>query len=258
MERLVTQRPSGMTAEGLGKWGILFLIFGMLSRAVLQYGLLGMAERTSAQLMALFERNPDMMGVAACSLVLQALETCAIPLYCFLLVEGFLAEVDFKGYFLKVLTVALVSELPYNLAMGGKLLDLGSRNPVFALVLGLVMMHFFRAYEEKGTKNTLTKLMVVAAAFVWSMMLSIHHGPAIVIMVGMLWLARNQPNMRTLYGCIGAGICCAFSVFYMVSPLGMMVLRFYNGEPGEKNEILRFWAYPLILAIFGAAVLFVF
>lgn len=251
MERLVERRPSGISAEGIRKWGILFLLAGIVSRAVLQNGILGMAEGTSAQLMALFESNPDMMGVAAGALVLQALETCAIPIFCFLLVEGFRVEEDFKGYFLKVLLVALVSEVPYNLAAGGKLLDFASRNPVFALVLALVMLHFFRVYEEKNMKNTLTKLMVIAAALVWSMMLSIEHGAAILILVGMLWLARNKPNMRTLYGCIGSGICCAFSVFYMVSPMGMMVLHFYNGEPGEKNRMLRFWAYPVLLAVFA-------
>ena len=252
MERLVEHRSTGLTAAGLRKWGILFLLSGIISRAILQNGLLGMAEATSDQLLALFESKPDMMGVAAGALVLEALETCAIPVFCFLLVEGFLAAVDVKAYLMKVLTVALVSEIPYNLAMGGKLLDLSGRNPAFGLVLGLVMMHFFRVYEEKGTKNILTKLMVVAAAFVWSLILKIQHGEAIVIMVGMLWLARNKPNMRTLYGCVGAGICCAFSVFYMVSPMGMMVLHFFNGEPGEEHELVRYWAYPVLLAACAA------
>lgn len=256
MERLVDHRPTGLTAAGLRKWGILFLLSGIISRAVLQNGILGMAEGTSAQLLALFESQPDMMGVAAGALVLEALETCAIPVFCFLLVEGFLAAADIKTYLIKVLAVALVSEIPFNLAMGGKLLDMSGRNPVFGLVLGLVMMHFFRIYSEKGTKNTLTKLMVVAAAFVWSMMLKIQHGEAIIVMVGMLWLARNKPNMRTLFGCIGAGICCAFSVFYMVSPMGMMVLHFYNGEPGEDHELVRFWAYPVLLAACAAVVHF--
>ena len=258
MERLVEKRASGLTAEGLCKWGILFLISGIVSKAVLQNSILGMAEGTSAHLMALFESRPDMMGVAAAALVLQALETCAIPIFCFLLVEGFRTEEDLKGYFIKLLTLALVSELPYNLAMGGKLLDFGTRNPVFALVLSLVMLHFFRVYGEKGAKNLLTRLVVIAAALVWSMMLNIDHGIAILVMVGMLWLARNKPNMRTLYGCIGSGICCAFSVFYMVSPMGMMVLHFYNGEPGVKSKFLRYWAYPVLLAVFAAAAHFAF
>ena len=256
MERLVERRPSGLTAEGICKWGIVFMLSGILSRAVLQNFILGMAEGNSAQLMALFESNPDMMGVAAGALVLQALETCAIPIFCFLLVEGFLAAEDFKGYFMKILSVALVSEIPYNLAMDGKILDFSTRNPVFALVIGLAMLHFFRRFEEKGAKNLLTKLAVVVAALVWGLMLSVEHGTAIMIMIGMLWLARNKPNMRTLYGCIGSGICCAFSVFYMVFPMGMMVLHFYNGEPGEKNPWLRYWAYPVLLTVFAVAVRF--
>lgn len=258
MERLVEHRPSGLTTAGLRKWGILFLLSGIISRTIMQNGILGMAEGTSAQLLALFESQPDMMGVAAGALVLDALETCAIPVFCFLLVEGFLAADSVKTCLVKVLAVALVSEIPYNLTMSEKLLDLSGRNPAFALVLGLIMMHFFRIYGEKGTKNTLIKLMVVAATFVWCMMLNIQHGEAIVTMVGMLWLARNKPNVRTLYGCIGAGICCAFSVFYMVSPMGMMVLHFYNGEPGEEHELVRFWAYPVLLAGFAAVAYFVF
>ena len=258
MERLVSRRSSGLSASGLRKWGLAFLVMGIFSQAILQNKMLGMAEGSNAQLLDLFTRNPDAMGIAAAAIVLQALESCAAPIFSFLLVEGFLHEEKFQPYLLKVLSVALVSELPYNLAVGGKLLDLSTRNPVFGLVFALVMLHFYRLYSEKGTRNTLLKLVASVAAFIWCAMLNVQHGQCIVILAGVLWMCRSKPNLRIMFGCTAAVVCCLFSPFYLLAPMSMMAIHFYNGEPGEENELMRFWMYPGILAIIAIVGTFLF
>ena len=251
MERLVTRRQEGLTAAGLRKFGLVFLLAGICSRAILQNKVLGMASGGTEQLMALFDANPDMMGVAALALVLQALETCAAPIFAFLLVEGFSHPAQSKDYFLKIIGVALAAEIPYNLAMGGKLLDLSGRNPAFGLVFGYIMMHYFCRYSDKGFKNVLTKVLIAAAAIVWCMMLNIEYGACIILLVASFWMGRNKPNLRTLFGCSGAVICTAFSMFFLASPMALMAVHFYNGEPGEQSEFMRYWTYPAVLLLVG-------
>lgn len=251
MERLVRRRSNGITAAGLRKWGTAFLLAGVISRTVLQNNMLGMVGGTTEQLLDLFTNNPQAMSIAAVALALQALETCAVPIFSFLLVEGVLHAENFQEYFLKILSVAVVTEIPYNLAIGGKLLDLSDRNPVFGMVLGLIIMHFYHRYSEKGFKNLLIKLLVTVAAFVWCGMLKIQYGECIVLLVAMLWMCRNKPNLRMLFGCSAAMGCSIFSPFFMASPMAFLAVHYYNGEPGEQSEVMRFWVYPAILAVLG-------
>jgi len=61
-----------------------------------------------------------------------------------------------------------------------------------------------------------------------------------------------------MFGCTAAVVCCLFSPFYLLAPMSMMAIHFYNGEPGEENELIRFWMYPGILAIIAIVGTFLF
>ena len=67
-----------------------------------------------------------------------------------------ISYMDLTGVTIPKNLVALVSEIPYNLAMGGNFFVTASRNPVFGLVLGLILLWFYRYYGEKSAKNIFT------------------------------------------------------------------------------------------------------
>ena len=78
MERLGTSRPSGLNRNGLRTWGMLFLVAGIISRAILQNELLGMLKGGNAGLLALLQSQEGGMIVATVALVLQVVETMAV------------------------------------------------------------------------------------------------------------------------------------------------------------------------------------
>ena len=253
MERLnENQEPRGLSASGLRVWGYLFILLGVAARCLIQNGMLGISGMTSQQLLQLMQASESSMLLITASIVMQALESCAIPIFALLLVEGFCKTSDWKRYLGRVALVALVSEIPYNLAMSGKLLDLSARNPVFALVLGLVMLWFYRYFAEKSGKNTLIKLLVTVAAIAWSGMLSIEHGAFFLLMTAVLWLTREKPY-KILVGAVAAAVGCGLSLLYVVSPFSFLAVHFYNGEKGENNRIVNMLCYPLMLLIVYAA-----
>jgi hypothetical protein len=259
MERLNdNQTPRGLTASGIRNWGYLFILLGIVSKCLIQNGLLGIDGMTAQQLLALMEQSEQSMMLVTASIVMQALESCAIPIFALLLVEGFCKTADWKRYLGRLALVAAVSEIPYNLAMSGKVLDLSSRNPVFALVLGLAMLWFYRYCAEKSGKNTAIKLLVTVCGVLWAGMLAVEHGICCVVVVAVLWLFRTKPSLRNLAGGCAMMLCCMLSLFYMAAPMGFLIVHFYNGEKGADFKLGRLVIYPAILLIAVLAYLLVF
>ena len=256
--RLASRRiPKGRDAASIRKWAFVFLTIGTIGRSILQNQLLGVNSISGEELIASMEQNPSLMAILTVALVCKVLETCAAPLFSFLLVEGFLRTSSFEKYLLRVGGLALVSELPYNLAVGGKLLELSSRNPVFALFICLLMLYFFNRYAEKGIKNLLMKTMIFTAAFLWCLMLGIDQGVCLVILVGFLWMVRDKSNVRSMFTFCGAMVCTLFNMYYIGSCLSCIMLHRYNEERGEQNEKLNYVFYPALLLVTGIAALFI-
>lgn len=257
MNNLSTSRSRGVTRQGLRIWGLLFIVLGTAGQSILQNGMLGVNSTSPEELLKMME-NPDNMAKASIAIVLQFVLACAIPIFSFLLVEGVRHTSSMKKYFLRVAGVAVLSEIPFNLAMSGKWLDLDSRNPVFGILLALVMLYIYRYYAGLGIKNVLIKIVVLIVAIFWVEMLRIHEGAAVAVMVSVLWALRNKRAFQVLAGCAAMFVCTIFSLFYLVAPLMFMMVHFYNGEPGEDNKLMNYLAYPAILLVIGLVGVYAF
>ena len=256
--RLASRRiPKGRDAASIRKWAFFFLTVGTVGQCILQNRLLMLDQVSMEELAAAMEQSSLVYGLATVALICKVVAPCAAPLFCFLLVEGFQRTSSFEKYLLRVGAAALITEIPYNLAVGGKLLDLGSRNPVFGMFICLIMLYFFSRYAEKGLKNLLMKALIAAAAFLWCLMLGIDQGVCLVILVGFLWMVRDKSNVRSMFAFCGAMVCTLFNMYYIGSCLSCIMLHRYNEERGEQNEKLNYVFYPALLLVTGIAALFI-
>lgn len=245
--RLASRRiPNGRDGASIRKWAMVFLAAGIVGQSVIHNGILNTYAGTEGQL-----SDTMVMGLLTMALMCQIVETCAAPLLAFLLVEGFRCTSSFEKYLLRIGAVALVSELPYNLAYSSKLLAVGSRNPVFGLFISLIMLYFFSRYDGKRLKNILMKLVVFAAAILWCKMLRIDQGVCLVILTGTFWLTRANSGMRSLYAFAATMLCTMFSIYYMGGCLSCIMLHRYNEERGEQNVKLNYAFYPALMLICG-------
>lgn len=258
MERLREKQPTGISGSTLRKWAQLFLAAGVIGRGVLQRYLLGIGSVTAEELVQAMQSSDSTMLIVTVSLVLQAMETCALPIFAFLVVEGFQHTSQFKEYLLRVLGAALLTEIPYNLAIGGAVLDFGSRNPVFGTVLVLITLHFYQRYSEKSAKNFGIKALVTLAAIVWGEILGIEFGAAMVIVSCVLWACRKKPMYRNFAGVAASMVCSLTSLFFMASPMAFLPIHFYNGEQGTENRVGNYLFYPVLLLVVGLACKFAF
>ena len=244
---------TGIAASALHGWGMLFAALGIIGRGILQTRLLGLGETRAQALLEAMQSSDRTMAIATVSLVLQAMETCAIPFFALLLVEGFRHTSDFRRYLLRVLGAAVFSEIPYNLAISGKLLDLSSRNPIFGVALALIMLYFYGRFPGRSGKNLAVKAVVTVAALLWPVMLGISFGSALVLTAAVMWLFREKPLLRNIGGTCAVIVCALSSPFYLAAPMGVLGAHFYNGEKGEENRLVNYLAYPALLLFAGLA-----
>lgn len=254
MERLGNTKPSGLHAGNLRAWGMLFAIAGIVSRSILQNKMLGVGLRSMQELMELMQSDQTAMAIATVALILQAVETVAVPIFVFLLAEGFIHTSDWKKYFARVAGLAVLTEIPYDLAMNGKVLEFTSQNPVFGLVLCMVLLYLFERFSGKK----LICVIMALAGLAWALMLRVDHGIPMLLMVCVIRLFRNKRMFMGFSGMAAAALCTGISPFYLAAPMGFLAIHFYNGEPGNSSRLVNYLFYPVTLLAIGLVAMFVF
>ena len=254
MERLGHNKPSGLHAGNLRMWAMLFAVAGIISRSLLQNQMLGMGTLDPTELLKLMQSSESAMAIATAALVLQAMETVAVPIFVFLLAEGFLHTSDWKKYLLRVTGLALVTEIPFDIAMSQKVLEFGSQNPVFGLVLCLIVLYLFERFSAKK----LICVVMALAGMAWAMILKIEHGIPMLLMVCVIRVFRNKRMFMGFSGMAAAALCTVISPFYLAAPMGFLVTHFYNGEPGNSSRLVNYLFYPVLLLAVGLVAMFLY
>ena len=132
------------------------------------------------------------MGPLTLYTLMRKIGRLAFPIYCFLLVEGFLHTHDRRKYGLNLLIFALISEIPWNLEHTGAL-HYTAQNVFFTLFLGYVGLCCIENFREDGWKQlgSLLVLMIVA------MNLKADYGVGGFAFILVMYLLREQDRKST-------------------------------------------------------------
>ncbi|MCQ2452202.1 MAG: conjugal transfer protein TraX [Oscillospiraceae bacterium] len=90
----------------------------------------------------------------------------AFPIFAFLTAEGYFHTHDFKKYMKRMLIFALISEIPFNLMMGGSLLGPTHQNVIWAFLLALAGMRLLDAIKARYGKEKLWAAVLLSALVV--------------------------------------------------------------------------------------------
>lgn len=190
----------------------------------------------------------------------------SFPIYCFLLVEGFLHTKNVGKYLLRLLLFAVISEIPFDLAIGRTLWLPGSSNVFFTLAIGLVLIWGIsileKCYEfwlEKKLDTFIGRLLMLAVGFLLmvpaiylaEVVLGSDYGMAGILAILVLYLFRNYRYLAYVLAVMILFVFCGSSeilALFMLLPLSL-----YDGTRGKKtNKWLFYGFYPahlLILAL---------
>ena len=121
----------------------------------------------------------------------------AFPLYAFQLAEGFFHTADRRRYALRLLGLALVSEIPFNLVQFSTPFFPFHQNTVFTLLLGLwAISGLDRARQERTPRRIVLGLLTLAAACLLGGIGFVDYGVMGVLTVVLFYLLRDFPLAR--------------------------------------------------------------
>lgn len=230
-----------LSSQALHACGMVFLLAGVMSN-VIQRQILGVGDISNTELLAAMQEDSSVMTLATMALVFQVMEVCAVPVFSFLLVEGAAYTKHYGKYFLRVLGLAAVCQILYGLTMDGL-------NPVFALVMSMVMLWFFKRYPGKKAGHITIKAFAIMGTFLWSNILGIEHGAACVILTAVQWALREKTYFRTFGSCLAAVLCSILSPLYMAAPIAYLIIYFYDERRGGGSKLINYAGYPLVLIL---------
>lgn len=175
--------------------------------------------------------------------ILRIIGRLSFPIFCFLLVEGYFYTKNIYKYTIRLFLFALISEIPYDLAFSGNIIDFSGQNVFFTLLLGLIAIWSFDIISDKSKG-----VVCLIACFIAAELLSTDYAGGGVLMIIMFYLFRTniiysgiaQLSINTLvYG--GAQKYASFA---------MIPIAFYNGKRGPKGlKYVFYFFYPVHLLL---------
>lgn len=165
----------------------------------------------------------------------------AFPIYCFLLVEGFLHTRNVKKYMGRMLVFALVSELPFDWAFYRTPFYWGHQNVCFTLLLGLLGMACLRHFSGSDGGRTLLGTALALGCALIAEALQTDYGAVGVGLILVLYMVRSSRKLQCLWGAL---LVC----YELPAPLAFVPVWFYNGQRGRCARWEQ-WAYYLFYPV---------
>lgn len=111
----------------------------------------------------------DYYNVYRVDMIMRLIGRLGFPIFCFLLVEGFTHTHSKWKYARNLAIFALISEIPFNLAIDARLISLDYQNVFFTLLLGLLGLIGIKASMDRDSWTNVLKILSFPAYFLAGM-----------------------------------------------------------------------------------------
>lgn len=196
----------------------------------------------------------------------------AFPIFAFMIVEGYFCTGNLKKYVLRILVFALISEIPFNLAMGSSLLYPIHQNVLWTFIIAIGLIYLNEKVKEKKIfARILVGASTVLLGYVLGLVTMVDFYHAGVLTVLVFYFFRK----KKWWSCIGQLLCLwyiniemlggfgyEFSVFgetvfftrQGLALLALIPIWLYRGKKGYNSKAFKYFNYafyPLHLLILG-------
>jgi hypothetical protein len=184
----------------------------------------------------------------------------AFPLFCFALTEGLAHTHDRPRYALRLFLFALVSEIPFDLALNdGKVSFVADTNVMYTLFVCFMALwagdSIRRAEGDRlpGWAGDVVTIALLAAGAMVDIRLTSDYSWFGILLGGSLYLTRQHRLAQVACGTACTVLYCLINARWieMYALIGLALILFYNGKRGRGMKCFFYAFYPghlLILA----------
>lgn len=196
--------------------------------------------------------------------ILRCVGRLAFPLFAFMAVEGYLHTRNLKKYLLRLLMLAVISEIPFDLLVSGSVVDPMHQNVIWTIILGLCCI---RAFENiSADLKKILSAVVIIASLAAAIIARVDYSSAGVLTLLAFYAFRGNTVRCRLMQLLSlafinlvllGGIGFAFP-YQALAVLSLPIIWLYDGSQGPHNGFIKaanylfYPAHMLILALFSA------
>ena len=214
-----------------GSWLKIFAVLTMLIDHIGMYhvtGIVGLRE----PLLTLFGTS-----ISAYTLI-RTVGRIAFPIFCFLLIEGFIHTRNRRKYGLNLLAFAIISEIPWILLHGGHWLC-RTHNVMFTLLLGYLGMLAWEKYQHQIVKQA----VAIFALFLLTILFKADYGWKGFAFIMMFYLLRDHSKIAVV-AMAGTGLLAKSLLLTLGVLTAFIPISLYNGERGFiKGNFAKYLFY---------------
>ncbi len=196
----------------------------------------------------------------------------AFPIYAFMIVEGYFRTKNIKKYVCRLLLFAVLSEIPFNLAMGSRMFYPIHQNVLWSFLIAIGLIHWNETVKGKQIwKQILVGISSVCVGYLVGIITFVDYYHAGILMVLVFYFFRNKK-----WWCYLGQLVCLWYIniemlggfSYEVNILGqthfivrqgfalfaLIPIWLYRGKQGYHSKVLQYSYYafyPLHLLILG-------
>lgn len=179
-------------------------------------------------------------------LIMRYLGRIAFPIYCFLLVEGLRHTRSAGKYLLRLLIFALLSEIPFDLCLNGRMLNWEYQNVFFTLAIGLGVMILMEEVKKRVGVPWLSWLLragIVAAGCALAYGIQCDYNYRGVLCIVVFYLFSGNKILQLVAGAL------AFSWEPPAVFLAFVPLALYKKKKGWSAKYFFYAFYPVHLLL---------
>ncbi len=175
--------------------------------------------------------------------VMRKIGRIAFPIFCFLLIEGFIHTSNHKKYAIRLLLFALISEIPYDLACHNQVINPESCNVFITLLLGFLTIWAMDQFREKYW----IQIPIAAIGCFIAYFVNCDYDYRGLILIVLLYFFRYYRVMQAIAGSIA--LYWEWQAIFAFIPICM-----YNGKRGQNIKYFFYIFYPAhLLLLYGIA-----
>lgn len=171
----------------------------------------------------------------------------AFPIFCFLLVEGFIRTSNVRKHAIRLFVFALISEVPFDLAHFRVPFDWSHQNVMLELFLGFMLLILIKYIQEEltGLSEGLRWLCIccsVVAACEIATLTKLDYNLFGILLISVLYLLRDCNPLNYIGG-------AAVISREKYAPIAFVLLYFYDSTKKPKLKYFFYLFYPAHLLL---------